>query len=371
MRRSAEEVAETRKILDDGIYVESSHRRQKYLGANDLRRQRTFVRVFLLLVCLVLARFVHDGWVRALSDTARCPPAPGTPVYFPFTPAPTVLHAPEAYRIAIPALGRLLIRIFHVKSPAYVAATLDFIFAFLALNLFCRLTGADVARAEDGHTERILTPVLFLGFIQFSLVWVVPWQRPETLPSALFLAVSLLSVARAPERGVWSAVLLMAAVCQTFVRSDVAFIFGIALVAFSLTGNASKSLGSRRSNLIKGLSVTLIAGGGEAYLQFVRYPHLHYWPGTDVIQFRNNLHFHNLSNCVLALLPFLLLGVVVAVKRIRLSGIDTLILISSVLYLALWFTVGIVQEVRIYVPFLLALCVVAARTSALLLRRAS
>jgi hypothetical protein len=244
---------------------------------------------------------------------------------------PATLPAPQVYRIAIPALGRLAIRLFHLNNPTYVAAGFDFIFSFLALNIFYRLT-TERPGIEEVPGNRALVVVLFLAFIQFPLTWVVPWQRPETLPSALFLAVALFSLVRSRESAKWSVLLLLAAAFQAFVRSDVALVFGIALTAVSLTGRRSSSFGSRRSNLINGLLVIVIAGGTQAYLQFVRFPHRHYPPGTDVIQFRNNLHFHNLSSASLAVAPFLLLGVIVAVRRISLDALEILIVVGFVLW---------------------------------------
>jgi hypothetical protein len=53
--------------------------------------------------------------------------------------------------------------------------------------------------------------------------------------------------------------------------------------------------------------------------------------------------------------------VFLAVKRPALNGEDRLILIVSTLYLALWFMAGLVDEVRLYVPFMMALSTAAAR----------
>jgi hypothetical protein len=63
----------------------------------------------------------------------------------------------------------------------------------------------------------------------------------------------------------------------------------------------------------------------------------------------------------IAVFPFLVLGAFLIVKRTRLRMVDALAVTAAALYLPLWFAVGIVAEVRIFVPFLLALCMVAAR----------
>jgi hypothetical protein len=60
------------------------------------------------------------------------------------------------------------------------------------------------------------------------------------------------------------------------------------------------------------------------------------------------------------LLPLLLFAAFLAVKRRALNGEDRLILIVSTLYLVVWFVAGMVDEVRLYVPFMMALSTVAA-----------
>jgi hypothetical protein len=63
-------------------------------------------------------------------------------------------------------------------------------------------------------------------------------------------------------------------------------------------------------------------------------------------------------------LPFLLFSIVLIVKRPPLNLMDKVVIVSSILYLPLWITVGSVSEVRIYVPFLFALSMVVAKVSA-------
>jgi hypothetical protein len=326
-----------------------------------LWRERTFVRVFLISIFITLAHFVHSDY--SPGDSLQ-PVASSTPVYYLFKPAPAPLHAPEAYRVAIPALGRLLVRVLHTHHPSVVAAVLDFVFGTLACYLLYNVVVAGFPLAGAGLKERALAVALFLAFLQFAIPWVVYRQRPETLPTALYVAVVLLCLTRSGSGVAWSVVLLAATAVQGFVRADVPFAIGVALVLASLMGDTLKGFGTRRATLAKGIAVAAIAAGVQAYLQFIRFPHLSYWPGTSVIQFRNNLGLHNFANLAAALFPYLLVGGALLIKRVRLDAVDALILVASGLYLAIWFTVGLVDEVRIYVPFLMALSVVAAKFSA-------
>jgi hypothetical protein len=332
------------------------------LDVSYLKKERAFATVFIFLICLGLTHLVHEGWFVSISQMAAKQPAAGTPIYYLFQPSHQPLHAPEAYRVAIPTLGAFLMRTFHLKDPAWVAAGLDLFFSLSALYFFYRLAVDTLPITQARVKERMLTVALFLAFIQFPIAWIVPWQRPETLPTALFLALALFCLVRAKRNGIWTGLLLATAACQAFVRSDVPFVFGIALIVLAIFGGKSlEEFGSRPSLLLKGACITFIAGGIQVFLQFIRYPHLSYWPGTDVIQFKNNLHFHNFSNCILALLPFLIPGSLFIVRRRRLEAVHVLVIAASALYFPLWFTVGIVGEVRLFVPFLMALSVVAAR----------
>jgi hypothetical protein len=254
------------------------------------------------------------------------------------------------------------VKSFRVKDPSVVAALLDFFFSFCALYLFYRLTVDHLPIAEEEQTkERALRIALFLIAILFTVSWILPWQRPETLPTALFLAIALFCLVRARRNVIWPILFLIAIACQGFVRSDVPFVFGATLFVMSFFGKTLEEFGSRTFNLLMGACAMLIAGTIQLYLQDVRYPHLTYWPGTDVVQLRNNLHLHALSNCLLAILPFLLVAAILIRRRVSLKAVEAVAVVSSILYFLLWFTVGSISEVRIYVPFLFMLSVVAAR----------
>jgi hypothetical protein len=58
---------------------------------------------------------------------------------------------------------------------------------------------------------------------------------------------------------------------------------------------------------------------------------------------------------LLATLPFWLLLGLIAAKKYRPDAVTTMLLVSSLLYLPLWATVGLLDEVRIFLPFAFAL----------------
>jgi hypothetical protein len=320
--------------------------------ARDVRRERICVCIFLLAVCLTLAYFVRAAWAAGESPTGRS----DQPV--------AVLYAPDSYRVAMPALADVLQRVYAGDRPS-MSALCDFCFFFAALFLLYRLTVDDLTPPAAGLLQRTAVVAIFLAFLQFPIAWVVPWQRPETAPTAFYLAFALFCVSRTSQQRIWFVLLLAATVLQGFVRSDVPFVFGIALLLLNLGGDKMRPFGSRLSIALKAGLVAVAAAGVQMYLQFVRFPHLAYPPGTAVIQLSNNLHPHNLWPFGIALLPFLLLAAFLIYRRppLRppLRPLDALAVAVAGLYLPLWFTVGRSAEVRIFVPCLMALCMVAAR----------
>jgi len=306
----------------------------------DRSREKVWAAAFIAMVSLVLTRAVRAGWMALCHGPCVASPV----MMFPST-------APEAYRIGIPYLLHAVTLALHLHDVTYANALVDFACCFTTLCVLSCLAVQKLA----GHVRR-LTLVLFLALIQFPLAWVVFQQRPETMPTALFVAVALLLVSKGSGK-LWTGCLLVAALLQAFVRADVPFLFGVALV---LVGAFYR--GFSLTNVLRGTGIALIAGGVQACLQFVWFPHLKYETGSPIM-FHQNLRVDHLTAFMVALLPFLCMAFLLWRHHRQLNETDVLVVVASLLYLPLWFTVGVVQEVRIFVPFLLALCVAGAKVS--------
>ncbi len=304
-----------------------------------LKRERLFAGTFLLFVSLIVARLIRLGWMDLCG---------GVCVARPVLLFGTV--APEGYRIGLPILWYVLIRLLHLHNWSNLDAAIEVVCCFSTLLLLYNLT----VKGLNDFKERIASLAMFLAFIQFPFAFILFRQRVDTLPTSLFIALALLSVSRLENR--WTALLLFITFLQSFIRADVPFIFGIALVLINV-----RDLRSHFANLARGLGVMLIAGCVQVYLQFVKFPHLPY--STKVVTFHENLNSTHLIIFTLALAPFIGVFLLLRPSRIDLREIDRLAVLTSLLYLPIWFTVGVVTEVRIFVPFLLALCVVAPRIS--------
>jgi hypothetical protein len=319
----------------------------------DIKKERAFVCVFLFLICLVMAHAVHTGWFVSEHEIRVHPPKEGTP----FTPLfEDSTHVPDAYRMAMPALGQFVMRTLHIHSAPAIAAVFDFISGFAACYLFYRL-------AVDGSRERPLTAILFLAMIQFGMSWVVPWQRLETMPTCLFLALALFSLVRIRRSSGWALVIVGATLVQGFLRTDVPLVLGASMIVMGLFDRDFERFGTRRVLIYCGGVVVSIAAAIQIYLRYVRFPNLHRWPSDHrILTLAQNLYnVHSLINGFVSLLPFILFAVFVVIRRPRLDGLDRLILLASALYLVVWLGAGLLSEARIYVPFMFALSSVAAK----------
>jgi hypothetical protein len=312
------------------------------------RRERFVVSIFLFFLCLQLAHFVHNGWfMYDLTYSQSLQPR---------------AQRGDTFRLAIPALIRLITKIFHFHDGPLIMAGLDFVTGFFSLYLLYLLTVDTPLETPDRPKDRALKIMCFLAIIQFPIAWVVPWQRPETLPSTLFLAFSLLCLSKIGSSRLWSLPILFALPIQAFVRSDVAIIFGIAIALvglWTIVKHVSQDeLRVSRYYVVLGTLIAIISGGIQAYLHTL-YPEA----GVD-IQVRTNLGFHGLEVLTILLAPFISFFLFLIAKRPPVNIVEKVIIASALLYLPMYFTFGIAGEARIYVPFLLILCVVTARVSA-------
>ena len=321
-----------------------------------LKRERSFAGIFLFIISFTIARTIRHASIDYCGGPCR------VVLYPPESP-----WAPDVYRVGVNTVTRWINILFHFKDATISNAMIDFVSTFLGLTILCYLAVEGLSTLRETIAARIATLGLFLAFIQFPIGFIYYQGRGETLPTVLFVAVALLCLSKGKDKSssgsLWMLLLIAATAAHSFFRADVPFILGIATILLSLIPGALADLGSLSGNLFRGAGVTLISGAIQAYLKWVRFPNAHY--GSEhAIVLKFNLNGTPLSLLALCLLPFLWMAVLVVRQRIRLTSVELLILAASAIYLPIWFTVGMVTEVRIFVPFLLALCVVAARVSA-------
>lgn len=277
-----------------------------------------------------------------------------------FVPDGGQRYAPDAYRVGIPALGRGLVWVTQTLHPSWVAAGIDAVFFLLASWTCYKIV---IAGWETQAAPRRLATAAYLLLIQFPLQWVLPWHRSETMAVTAYVAVALWCLQKAAARRQWWVWLLAATALQTLVRTDVPLILGIGMMSVSIV-RRTDTHARRRSMMTAGAGVAAMATGVQLLLQGVIFPHLSYQPGVPKIQLGYNLHGHNLAVLLIALFPFAAFQFFKPGRAMWRDELSVVACLSSLLYLSLWFVVGIVAEVRLFVPFLFALSIVFARAAA-------
>ena len=321
---------------------------------SDRRAERFALGVVLLGQAIQLLHFSHELvfpyeirlGIHTPADAARL-----------FLPDGGQHYAPDAYRVGIPILGRAIVVLTQTVHPSWVAAGIDAGFFLLAGSVLYRVVSA--GWGESAGARRLATAV-FLLLIQFPLQWVLPWHRSETMAVAAYLAVALWSVQHSRTSRFWWLILLGATALQATVRTDVPLVLGISLTLVAAMGRG-RSLAPRRAMLAVGAAVAALTLGGQLLLQGVIFPHLSYPPGVPKIQLGYNLHGHNLAVLATALFPFAVFFFFKSRRWVAADDLSAVVCLSAVLYLLLWFVVGIFAEVRLYVPFLFALSAIVAR----------
>lgn len=264
------------------------------------------------------------------------------------------IEAPWQYRIGVWEAVRWLHRWFHLK--AYDALTLiDVVCLALALWLILRvLRDFEVYKIASPRTRWLaIAGLLFLA--EYYLVWGHWFQTEDTLPSILFVTLSLALACGDLVRSRILACLLLVCLSgiQGFIRADVAVILHAGFFLAVLFGRKAVPLG-RPWQAATSVLAALAAGCVQLYLMLVRFPNAHYG-AEGVVQLANNLKPEMWVTMLLALLPFWLLLTLVLRNRYRTGAVTSMLLTSSLLYLPLWATVGLLDEVRIFLPFAFAL----------------
>jgi hypothetical protein len=266
-----------------------------------------------------------------------------------------IVPAPIQYRIALP----FLLRSIQMHTHISVRQSLPFIESvayLLALSLMYAIFRSSPRVEEARPAQRFVMLGLFLAATQFPILWIFPWDRPETQPTALYLAALVLLVAGRSKTGFGPACLWAVALSltQALLRADVPIIAGVAVVLAAAISTPSPR--TRLQMAALGLLCVLAGGATQLYLQRVAYPAAAYPADTPRFQLLTNLNpihppFH-IPIFLTALLPLAFSVILIRVHRLPIEPVDKLVLLVCGLYLPVWVVTGLVVEVRIYVPFL-------------------
>lgn len=261
----------------------------------------------------------------------------------------------DQYRIAIPFLLRFLELHAHLR-PNQSLPLLEFLAYAFALTLLYLLFRDSPVVQQASYARRLVTLGLFMTAAQFPILWIFPWERPETLPTAFYLAAIVFLVTQR-SRMPFTIVCLLAILLslgQSLLRTDAPLTVGIAILLITFTRTAFPR--SRSATATLGLLCLAVGSATQLYLQYVMFPLK--TPTQTPLTFRILTNFNpfdapiHVPEFVAALLPFFLSLYFIRRYRLLLEFSDKLALLICLLYLPLYLAIGLVVEVRIYVPYL-------------------
>jgi hypothetical protein len=198
--------------------------------------------------------------------------------------------------------------------------------------------------------------------MQYYFAWITWYQRPETMASAAVLAATLwllttrLPFSKTASIVATSAAMMLLAAVQGFIRADVIFAAHLGVLLVCLTRGGDELSLPRRVQAGTSALAALIAAGVQFYLMRVVYPHAGYG-STRVFQLGRNLKEPlGMVPFVLFLFPWIWLMLTLLRHRTRrVEASSWGLLAGSVIYVAMWLVVGRIEEVRIFLPYAVAL----------------
>jgi hypothetical protein len=268
--------------------------------------------------------------------------------------------APQQYRIGVAWLADLLRRHGHM-GLRHGFTLIDLVCAAAAVFMLYSLLERSRAYRAASATARWFGAAAFVFLVQYYFAWITWYQRPETMASALVLAATLwlltvrLPGARGASMAVASGAMLLLAGVQGFIRPDVVFALhlGVLLVCLTKTGDGF-ALG-RRAQAATSVVAVLLAGGIQYALMHRVYPHAGYGT-TPVFELALNVtQPMRWAPFGLFMLPWAWLVTLLARRRWRADAAGAALVAGSAIYVALWLVVGCMDEVRIFMPFAVAL----------------
>jgi hypothetical protein len=266
--------------------------------------------------------------------------------------------APEQYRVGVVFVANWMTHLLPLRlSQAF--GILDLLGSVVAvLVLYSLLLRSRVYRQASLPLQGFGSAA-FAALMFYLLDWSDWYRRVTTLPTACLVALMLWLWTPPPDgaapRPHWLSAIgfFLAAIAQAFVRADVALLVCVGVLLACVR--------PRQLSLPRGLAVlvSVITAAAvlavQIYLMRVRYPHATYG-GIPVFMLAHDYwRITDWASCLIFLAPFLWTLSQAVRRRWAVKGADAAFLIAATGYAALWISLGRLDEVRIFLPFALAM----------------
>jgi len=269
--------------------------------------------------------------------------------------------APEQYRVGVKLTAWWLVQ--HLGwGFRHGFALMDVVSSLLAVFLLYDLLQRKRLVRYASAEMQWFASAAFVMLVCFYLAWSEFFFRPETLPTVGLAAVMFWlwsPRSSSPPSGSRQVVLacgvIAAAALQAWIRADVACLlnFGMLLVCFSRFGHGLSL--PRRAAVLTSSAAIAVAGAIQLYIMRVMYPHTSYG-SIPIVMARHDLRQPlTFPPFIFFILPIVWTGVYFWRQRAGEDGASAGLIVGSALYLILWIVMGKLDEVRIFIPFALAL----------------
>lgn len=280
--------------------------------------------------------------------------------------------APQQYRVLIVRSAFFLRDHAHVHIQIAFAA-IDLLAVFIACFALLRVLETSGPIRKASPLELGLAYASFLFLCAYYFVWLSWYQRPETLPTACFVALMLALLTLRPSSSVGNAGIFVGfcvlAFAQSLTRADVGLCIGAAVGVAAITRLGQRMAQPKALLLALGAATVLISGGTQWIMMHRIYPAANYG-NTQVIQIRFNLSPECLFAFAIFLVPVAWTAWMILRKLLPSDAPSVVLLLAAALFVPIWATVGRIQEVRIFLPFALCLAPLTAGCLVEVLRRA-
>jgi hypothetical protein len=269
--------------------------------------------------------------------------------------------APEQYRVGVVFTADWITRHLPLRLSA-AFAILDLLGSLLAVWLLYALLERSRVYRSASLPLQWFGSAAFLALTMYFLGWNDWFWRVSTLPTVGLVALMLWlwtpqsagrsSMVRGP---LVAAAFFAVCLAQATIRADVALLVCLGVVAVGMARHDPQLALPRRAAVAVGMITAAVVSGVQLYLMRVRYPHAGY---GDVPVFMLAHDYHRWADwvaCVIFLAPFVWAVVQTVQQRWAGEGADAAFLAGSLGYAALWLVLGRLEEVRIFLPFALAL----------------
>jgi hypothetical protein len=261
--------------------------------------------------------------------------------------------APAQYRIGVLKTAALLARLGHAQLR-HAFAAIDFLCLGVSLALLLWLLTRMQSFRQSSRVAQWLQASMALGCFLLSLLWSFWYQKPETFTTLLLLVLSAAAAQWRQRRAAAAVLLIVLAALGATVRADAMVAFHLGFLAVCLLPQVRIPPLGRAVQV----AASVIALAAAVAVQWVIMHRLYPHAVRQVAAFqllRNLTSWANYLVLACSLFPWAM-TLWLAAKRWRaLDGWSAALLLGSLAHFALFFTLGLSGEVRIFLPYAMTL----------------